>query len=72
MVVTSTELKANLGRYLDAASEDGVFITKNGKMVAKLSGINHDKQALLDSLVGITAQRPVSLDEVKTKRLSRQ
>ena len=72
MVITSTELKTNIGHYLDAAAEDEVFITKNGKMVAKLSGINQDKQAVLDSLVGITMQKPVSLEKAKCKRLSRQ
>ena len=30
MVVTATELKANIGYYLNAVSEDEVFITKVG------------------------------------------
>jgi prevent-host-death family protein len=72
MVVTATELKANIGRYLDAAARDEVFITKNGKLIAKLSSPARDKQAILDSLVGITAHNPVSLEEAKKERLSRQ
>jgi prevent-host-death family protein len=72
MVVTATELKANIGRYLDAAARDEVFITKNGKLIAKLSSPAQDKQAILDSLVGITAHNPVSLEEAKKERLSRQ
>jgi hypothetical protein len=28
MVITATELKSNMGRYLDAVFEDDVFITK--------------------------------------------
>ena len=72
MVVTATEFKANMGHYLNAVSEDEVFITKNGKVVAKLSNPIQDKLALLDSLVGITARNPVSLDEAKKKRLARQ
>ncbi|MDR0442574.1 MAG: type II toxin-antitoxin system prevent-host-death family antitoxin [Treponema sp.] len=71
VVVTETELKANIGYYLSAASEDEVFISKNGKKAAKLSGFN-DKQAILDSLVGITAPNPVSLEEAKKERLARQ
>ena len=55
MVVTATELKANIGHYLNAVSEDDVFITKNGKLIAKLSSPSQDKQTLLDSLVGVTA-----------------
>ena len=71
MIVTATELKTNIGRYLDAVAEDEVLITENGKVFAKLSA-TQDKQAILDSLVGITAGNPVSLEEVKKERLSRQ
>ena len=72
MIITATELKANIGHYLNAVSEDEVFITKNGKIVAKLSSPNQNKQAILDSLVGLTASNPVSLKEAKKERLSRQ
>ena len=72
MVITATELKANVGRYLDAVSENEVYITKNGKMIAKLSNPVQDKQSILDSLVGITAENPVSLEEAKRERLGRR
>jgi prevent-host-death family protein len=72
MVVTATELKANMGQYLNIVSEDDVYITKNGKVVAKLSSPMQDKQAILDSLVGVTAHNPVSLEEARKERLSRQ
>jgi prevent-host-death family protein len=73
MVITATELKANMGQYLSFVSEkEEVYITKNGKVVAKLSSPTQDKQALLDSLVGITAHNPVSLEEARRERLSRQ
>ena len=72
MVITATELKENVSQYLNAVSEDEVFITKNGKIVAKLSSPDQDKQAMLDSLVGITAGNPVSLQEARRERLARQ
>jgi antitoxin (DNA-binding transcriptional repressor) of toxin-antitoxin stability system len=72
MVITATELKANMGYYLNSVSENEVFITKNGKVVAKLSNPSQDKQAILDSLVGITAHNPVSLEEAKKERLGRK
>jgi prevent-host-death family protein len=72
MVITATELKANIGHYLDTVSYDEVFITRNGKIVAKLSSPAQDKQAVLDSIVGITAHNPVSLEEARRERLSRQ
>ena len=78
MIVTATELKTNIGRYLDAVAEDEVLITENGRVFAKLSGVTStnsvgvDKQAILDSLVGITAVSPVSLEEARKERLARQ
>ena len=70
--ITATEFKANIGHYLNVVSENDVFITKNGKLVAKLSKPIQDNQAILDSLVGVTAQNPVSLEEARNERLSRQ
>ena len=72
MVVTATQFKSNMGHYLEAVSNDDFFITKNGKIVAKLSSPVQDKQDLLDSLVGITAAKPVSLAEAKKARLWKQ
>jgi antitoxin (DNA-binding transcriptional repressor) of toxin-antitoxin stability system len=72
MVITATELKANIGQYLNTVSEEEVYITKNGKIVAKLSSPIQDKQAILDSLVGITSHNPISLEDAKRERLSRQ
>jgi prevent-host-death family protein len=72
MIITATELKANMEQFLNSVSEDDVYITRNGKVVAKLSSPARDKQAILDSLAGITAENPVSLEEARRERLSRQ
>ena len=72
VVITATELKENIGRYLDTAADNEVYISKNGKLIAKLTSPKVDKQAILDSLVGITARNPVSLEEAKKERLVRQ
>ena len=40
MSVTATEFKMNLGKYLMLAETEDVFITKNGKVVAKLANPN--------------------------------
>lgn len=42
MIITATELKQNLGKYLDLAEKEDVFITKNGKMLIKLTLANVD------------------------------
>ena len=71
-VITATELRENIGYYLDTVSEKEVYISKNGKLIAKLSSPTEDKQAILDSLAGITARNPVSLEEARKERLARQ
>jgi len=35
MSITATELKTNLGKYLLLAATEDVFITRNGRTVAK-------------------------------------
>lgn len=36
MVVTATEFKANFGKYLELIAKEDIFITRNGKTVAKV------------------------------------
>jgi antitoxin (DNA-binding transcriptional repressor) of toxin-antitoxin stability system len=52
MTITSTELKQNLSRYLSLSQKEDVFITKNGKIIAKLANPNLNKTDLLISLFG--------------------
>ena len=48
--VTATDLKLNLGHYLDHVRKDDILITRNGKPVAKM--INPNVSAV-DSISGI-------------------
>ena len=56
MIVTATEFKTNLGKYLELAVTQDIFITKNGKNIARLTSPSVNKLAVLDSLVGIVPQ----------------
>lgn len=58
MIVTATEFKTNFGKYLDMLSHEDIFITRNGKTIAKL--VNPHISAV-DSISGILA-RKVSAD----------
>ena len=69
MVVTATEFKTNLGKYLSLVSEQDIYITKNGKNIAKLTNPTVDKIAVLDSLVGIL---PSDASDLREERLARQ
>jgi len=73
MVVTATQFKTNIGYYIDSVAEKKeVYITKNGKMVAKLSDPMQDKMSILNSLVGIIPQNHISLEDAKMERIFRR
>ena len=54
MVVTATEFKVNFGKYLSLLATEDIFITKNGKMIAKVSNPNI---SAVDAISGILAGR---------------
>lgn len=69
MSITATELKQNLGRYLLIAATEDVYITKNGKVVAKLSNPNQDRVNMAKSLFGVLPQN-ITLEEAKNERMN--
>ena len=69
MSITATELKNNLGKYLMLAATEDIFITKNGKVVAKLSNPHQDRVDMAKSLVGILPA-DITLEEAKTERFN--
>ncbi|MCL2084103.1 MAG: type II toxin-antitoxin system prevent-host-death family antitoxin [Oscillospiraceae bacterium] len=72
MLITSTELKANVGRYLNRAASEDVYVTRNGKIIATITSPARDKQAILDSLIGIAAANPLTLEQAREERLAGQ
>lgn len=53
MYITATELKVNLGKYLMLAETEDIYITHNGKIVAKLTNPYQDRVDVAKSLFGI-------------------
>lgn len=73
MTVTATEFKTNLGKYLELAAIQDVFITKNGKNIARLTSPSINKLSVLDDLVGIISpQEDIDADKIREERLARQ
>ncbi len=70
MSITATELKSNLSKYLMLASSEDIFITRNGKVIAKLTNPNQDKVDIAKSLFG-ALPKDVTLEETKEERLSK-
>lgn len=52
MVVTATEFKTNFGKYLDMLLSEDIFITRNGKTIAKM--VNPNVSAV-DAISGMLA-----------------
>ena len=53
MLITTTQLKTNLGKYLVLAENQDIIITKNNKPIAKLTNVQENKLAILDGLTGM-------------------
>lgn len=67
MSVTATELKNNLGKYLLLSATEDVFITKNVKVVAKLTSPYENRVQTARSLFGILP-READIDEARRER----
>ena len=70
MSITTTELEENLNKSLQLSATEDIFITKNGKIIAKLSNPFEDRIQLVNSLVGIIPDT-MTLEEAREERLSR-
>ena len=71
MIVNSTDVQNNFGKYLEIASGQEIVITKNGLPVARLIGMEGTMSFLADRLVGIVP-RDVDENEAKSERLAKQ
>ena len=70
MTITATELKTNLGKYLDMVNDEEIIITKNGKSIARLSKPESDRIDLLNSLVGVAKKaKKMSEDDDRLERI---
>ncbi len=68
MSITATELKMNLGKYLLLSETEDIYITRNGKVVAKLTNPFQDRVDAARSLFGVLPQ-DVTLEEAREARL---
>lgn len=69
MSITATELKKNLGRYLLLSLHEDIYITKNGKTIAKLTNPNQSRVDTAKSLFGILPQ-DADIEKAREKRLA--
>nr|WP_304430269.1 type II toxin-antitoxin system prevent-host-death family antitoxin [uncultured Acetatifactor sp.] len=69
MSITATELKQNLGKYLLLSVQEDIYITKNGRTIAKLTNPNQNRVDTAKSLFGILPQ-DADIEEARGERLA--
>lgn len=63
MSITATELKQNLGKYLLLSAKEDIYITKQGKVIAKLTNPYQSRVDKAKSLFGILPEDVNESDE---------
>ena len=69
MSITATELKLNLWKYLLLAATQDIYITRNGKTIAKLVSPYQDRVDTVDALFG-SVPDTMTLEEAREERLN--
>lgn len=68
MQISISELKTNAGKYVAMANEQDIYITKNGKRIAKITSTKTDKVAVAKSMFGLLPN-DTDLDKAREERL---
>lgn len=70
MSVTATELKLNLSKYLLLSATEDIYITRNGKVVAKLTNPFQERVDIAKSLFGIIPD-DITPEDARKERLEK-
>lgn len=70
MSITATEFKTNFSKYLTLSATEDIYITKNGKVIAKLTNPFQERVDIAKSLFGIIPS-DITLEEAREERLEK-
>lgn len=70
MSITATEFKTNFSKYLTLSATEDIYITKNGKIIAKLTNPFQERVDIAKSLFGIIPS-DITLEEAREERLEK-
>ncbi len=70
MSINAKELKLNLSKYLLMAEKEDVYITRNGKVIAKLTNPYQNRVDMAKSLFGILPA-DLTAEEAREERLNK-
>jgi prevent-host-death family protein len=68
MSITETELRENLSKYLLLAATEDIYITQNGKVIARLTNPYQERLEIAESLFG-SVPASMTLEEAIQERL---
>ena len=71
MQITATELKLNLGKYLNLVHIEDIFITKNGKITAKLVNPNVSQVDYLSGVLEGKVPENIDRHSLREERLAK-
>ena len=70
MAHTASRLEANLSKYLQLSATEDIYITRNGKVISKLTNPFQERVAVAKSLFGILPD-DITEDEAREERLKK-
>lgn len=70
MSITATELKNNLSKYLLLSATQDVYITRNGKVISKLTSPFQERVDIAKSLFGVIPA-DITLEQAREERLNK-
>lgn len=65
--ISVSELKTNTGKYVTMAKDQDIFITKNGKVVAKIVTAKPDKREAFKHFMSLFPKEGLDLDPDKIR-----
>ncbi|MGM0652245.1 MAG: type II toxin-antitoxin system Phd/YefM family antitoxin [Bacillota bacterium] len=72
MIITATEFKNKVGKFLKAAQDEDVIISKNGKYIAKLSTVKEYEYPATENLVGVFEKAAdYNIEDAREERLKK-
>jgi prevent-host-death family protein len=72
MIITATEFKNKVGKFIELAKKEDIIISKNGRHIVKLVSVDKDECPATQSLLGVFEKAAVyEVDKSKEERLKK-
>ena len=71
MQITATEFKLNLGKYLNLVQTEDIWITRNGKLIAKLVNPHVSSVDVISGVLSCKVPDDLNRHSLREERLSR-